>query len=113
MSMVVPSSESAVLDKESNMHNKFEGTHTKIENEKLKLGIKDVGKRHLDKVDEVGLENVKSVSGHTSQASESCNKNWKESGSLTTSAANLENAQPGGECEFFEYREQYPNVSIK
>ena len=54
MSMVVPYSESGGLDKESNMHNKFEGTHTKIENEKLKLGIKDAGKIYLDKVDEVG-----------------------------------------------------------
>ena len=79
----------------------------------MKLGIKDASKSCLDKVDEVGSEKVESVYGHTSQALESCNQNWKESGFLTTSAANLEIAQPGGECEFFEYREQYPNVSIE
>ena len=101
MSMVVPSFERAGLDKESNMHNKFEETYTKIQNEKLKLGIKDAGKICVDKVDEVGSEKVESVSGHTSQASESCKQNWKESGSLSTSATNLENTQPGGECEFF------------
>lgn len=113
MSMVVPSSESAGLDKESNIHNKFEETDTKTENEKLKPGIKDASKSRLDKVDKVVSEQVESVYGHTSQASEPCNQNLKESGSLTTSAANLENAQPGGECEVFEDREQSPNVSLE
>jgi hypothetical protein len=41
------------------------------------------------------------------------NQNSKESGSLTTSTANLENAQPGGEYEVFEDREHSPNVSIE
>jgi hypothetical protein len=65
MSMVVSSSESAGLDKESNIHNKFEETNTKMENEKLKLGIKDAGKRCLNKVEEVHSEKAESVSVHT------------------------------------------------
>jgi len=114
MSMAVPSSESVGLDKESNIHNKFEETDTKMESEKLKLGIKDAGKSRLNKVEEVGSEQAESVSVHTdSQASEPGNQNSKESGSLTTSTANLENAQPGGECEVFEDREHSPNVSIE
>lgn len=48
-SMAVPSSKSAGLDKEINIDNKIEETNTKMENERLKLRIKGVGKSILRK----------------------------------------------------------------
>ena len=47
--MAVPSSKSAGLDKEINIDNKIEETNTKMENERLKLRIKGVGKSILRK----------------------------------------------------------------